>query len=92
MLHYIGGSSLQGEQPGQRKEIFLLVTTSRPTLEPTEPLVEWIQGALSSGIKQMWHNADHSPPSNTEVKKVIISGVMVIMLAIRPKVHRFKPG
>jgi hypothetical protein len=39
----------------------------RPALGPTHPPIQRRQGALSSG-KQLRHLADHSPPSNAEVK------------------------
>jgi hypothetical protein len=47
---------------------FLLSTVSRPTLGPTQPLIQWLLGALSQGIKRPGREADHSPPSTAEVK------------------------
>jgi hypothetical protein len=38
-------------------------------LEPTQPPVQWIPGALSLGIKRLGREADHSPPSSAEVKE-----------------------
>jgi len=52
----------------QEKQIFLFCWTSSPVLEITEPSVQWVLEALSSGIKQPAHKADHSPPSSTEIK------------------------
>jgi hypothetical protein len=49
-------------------EIFLLTTTSRLALGPTQPPIQWVLGALSFGVKQLGHEADHSPPSSAEVK------------------------
>jgi hypothetical protein len=43
-------------------------TTSRPPLGPTCPPIQWVSGALSPGINQPRLEADHSPPSNVEVK------------------------
>jgi hypothetical protein len=40
----------------------------RPTLEPTQPPMQWVLGALSLGVKQLGHDADHSPPSSAKVK------------------------
>jgi hypothetical protein len=35
---------------GQR--IFPLTSVSRPALEPTQPLIQWVPGVLSSGVKR----------------------------------------
>jgi hypothetical protein len=40
----------------------------RPALGPTQPPVQWVPEALSSGINRQGHEADHSPPSSAEVK------------------------
>jgi hypothetical protein len=53
----IGGSS-----PG---------TVSRPDLGPIQPPIQWVQEALSLGIKGPWREADHSPPSSAEVKEYL---------------------
>jgi hypothetical protein len=59
---------LQAGQPGfdfrQGKEIFSL----RLDLRPTQPLIEWIPGALSPGVRWTGCEADHSFPSSA-VKK-----------------------
>jgi hypothetical protein len=34
----------------------------------TQPSVQWVPGALSLEVKRQGHEADHSPPSNAEVK------------------------
>jgi hypothetical protein len=44
------------------QDIFLY-TMSRPTLERTQPPIQWYQG-----VEQPGHEADHSPPSSAEVK------------------------
>jgi hypothetical protein len=49
--------------------IFLLTTASRVALGPTQPPIQWVPGALSLGVKQLGHEADHSPPSSAEVKE-----------------------
>jgi len=41
---------------------------SKPALGPTQPPIQWVQGALSLGVKRPWREADHSPSSNAEVK------------------------
>jgi hypothetical protein len=48
-------------------KIFLFSTASRPTLEPTQPPIQWVPGALSLGVKQQGHQADHLPPSSAKV-------------------------
>jgi hypothetical protein len=47
-------------------------TLSRPALGSTQPPVQWVQGALSLGVKQKEHEADHSPSASAEVKKMWI--------------------
>jgi hypothetical protein len=45
-------------QPGfdhrQRQRIFLLTSVFRPALRPTQPPVQWVPWALSSGLKRGW--------------------------------------
>jgi hypothetical protein len=48
--------------------IFLFTTVSRTALEPTQPPIPWVPGALSLGVKRPGREADHSPPSSAEVK------------------------
>jgi hypothetical protein len=48
--------------------IFLFTTASRTALGPTQPPIQWVPGVLSLGVKRSGHEADHSPPSNAEVK------------------------
>jgi hypothetical protein len=55
--------------PWQRLGIFLFTTTSRTALQPTQPPIQWIPGALFLGVKWMGREADHSPPSSTKVKE-----------------------
>jgi hypothetical protein len=56
----------------QELGIFLLTTASRPVLEPTQPPIEWVPGALSLGVKRPGREADHSPSSSAEVKNAWI--------------------
>jgi hypothetical protein len=56
----------------QGLEIFLFATVSRPALGPTQPSIQWVPGALSLGVKRLGREADHSSPSNAEVKKAWI--------------------
>jgi hypothetical protein len=57
--------------PGRVKN-FLFSTASRPVLGPTQPLFQWVPGALSPGVKQPGRKADYSPPTIAEVKNVWI--------------------
>jgi hypothetical protein len=38
----------------------------------TQPPIEWVQGALSPRIKRPGREAEHSPPTSAEVKKIWI--------------------
>jgi hypothetical protein len=38
-------------------------------LGPTQPPIQWVPGALSLGVKQLGHEAEHSPPSSAEIKE-----------------------
>jgi hypothetical protein len=35
---------------------------------PTQPLMQWVSGVLSPGVKRQGREADHLPPSSAEVK------------------------
>jgi hypothetical protein len=43
--------------------------SSRPAVGSTQPLIQWVPGTLSPGVKQQKREADHSPPISAEVKK-----------------------
>jgi hypothetical protein len=58
------------EFDSQPYQIFLLSAASRPTLGSTQPPIQWVPGAFSSGVKRQECEADHIPPSSAEVKKV----------------------
>jgi hypothetical protein len=47
-------------------------TSSRPVLRPTQPPIQWVPGALSSGVKRSGREVDHSPPTSAEVKNIWI--------------------
>jgi hypothetical protein len=50
-------------------KIFLLATSSRPTLGLTLPPIQQISGEISSGVNSPTSEIDHSSPSRAEVKK-----------------------
>jgi hypothetical protein len=50
---------------------FLFTTASRTALGPTQPPIQWVQWALSLGVKRPGREADHSPPSSAEVKECV---------------------
>jgi hypothetical protein len=51
--------------------IFLFTTASRTALEPTQPPIQWVPGALSLRVKWPRSQADHTPPSSAEVKECV---------------------
>jgi hypothetical protein len=55
-----------------RVKNFLFSTSSRPALGSNQPLIQWVQGSLSPGVKWPGREADHSPPASAEAKKIRI--------------------
>jgi hypothetical protein len=54
---------------------FLFSTSSNPALWLTQPSIYWVPGALfpgGRGVKQQEREADHSTPTNAEIKKLWI--------------------
>jgi hypothetical protein len=49
--------------------IFLFTTASKMALGLANPPIQWVQGALSLGVKQSGSEADHSPPASAKVKE-----------------------
>jgi hypothetical protein len=56
--------------PGWDKNFFFS-KSSRPALGSTQPPIQWVPGALSPGVKRPGREADHSPPTSAEVKKML---------------------
>jgi len=54
--------------PRQGQGMFLLVTASRPALEPTQYPIKWEPGVVSLEVKRSVSEVDHSPASSAEVK------------------------
>jgi hypothetical protein len=50
------------------EETFLVSAASGLPMRPAEPLIQWVSGALSLGVKLAVCEGDHSPPSSAEVK------------------------
>jgi hypothetical protein len=42
------------------------------SLGSTQPPIQWVPGALSTGVNRPGREADHSPPTSAEVKKMWI--------------------
>jgi hypothetical protein len=52
-------------------KIFVLSSSPRPVPGPTQPPIQGVPGALSSGVKRSGREADHSP-TRAEVKNAWI--------------------
>jgi hypothetical protein len=52
----------------QGQEILTYFTVSTPALEPTQPPIQRVPGALSPGVKRLGDEAGHSPPCIAKVK------------------------
>jgi hypothetical protein len=55
--------------PGRVKNC-ISSTSSRPALGPFQSHIQWVLGSLSLGVKRPGHEADHSPPTSADVKKM----------------------
>jgi hypothetical protein len=58
----------RGSISGGWQEMFLYFTSARPAVGHTKPAMQWIPGVFFRGVKWPGLEADHSPPSNVEVK------------------------
>jgi hypothetical protein len=62
------GYDMDGRGFESRKgNIFLFSTSSRQSLGPTQPLIQWVLGAILPGAKRQGREADPSPSSSAEV-------------------------
>jgi hypothetical protein len=64
------GYRLDHMNPGRVTNVHFSVS-SRPSLGPLAPY-QWVPRAFSPGVKRQGREADHSPPTNAEVKKTWI--------------------
>jgi hypothetical protein len=60
--------------PGRIKNL-LFSTSSRRAQGSTQPPNKWVPGAVSLGAKWQGREADHSPPTSVQVKKIWISSM-----------------
>jgi hypothetical protein len=67
------GAERPGLDPRNGQEIFLFSITSRPALVSPQPLIQWVQGATSPGVKRQEREADHSSPYSAEVFMAMLS-------------------
>jgi hypothetical protein len=58
----------EGLIPGRGKRYILFSIAFRPAMVPTELSMQWVQGAVSLGIKLQGCQSDISPSSSTEAK------------------------
>jgi hypothetical protein len=56
------------EDSRRGQEIVLFPITSTPALGPTQPLIQWVPGAISSREKRQVRESYHSLPFSAEVK------------------------
>jgi hypothetical protein len=62
MAEETGLDSLRGQ------EIFLFTIAPIPALGPIQPPIQWVLGSPTPAVERHVREADHSPPSLTEVK------------------------
>jgi hypothetical protein len=57
---------------------FLLsATSSRPALGHTQPPIQWVPGALTTGLKWPGRETDHSPPSSESMNMYLHSAILL---------------
>jgi hypothetical protein len=68
----------RGSIPGSRGgDFFLLPAASRSVLGPTQPPIQWVQGALTTGVKRPGYEADNSPPSTISSPPYIMAWCLI---------------
>jgi hypothetical protein len=76
-LHSPNTPSWHGAQLKKHRDpvglgIFLFTTASRTALGPSQSPIQRLLRSLSLGVKRPGREADHSPPSNAEVKVCVM--------------------
>jgi hypothetical protein len=61
----------RSSSPGRVKNFYFSIS-SRQALGSTQPPIQCVPRALSPGVKREGREADHSPPTSTDVKKMWI--------------------
>jgi hypothetical protein len=56
---------------GSKLSAYVITFLKIPALEPTQPPIQWVSGALCLGVKRPEREADHSPPYSAEVKECV---------------------
>jgi hypothetical protein len=70
---WIQAGRSRGRSSGpSRVKNFRYSISSRPALGSNQLPIQWVPGALSLGIKRQGREADYSPPTSAEVKKMWI--------------------
>jgi hypothetical protein len=54
------------------QEFSLLHVLQTDSVAHPASYIQWVPGALSSGVKRSGREADHSPPTSAEIKKMWI--------------------
>jgi hypothetical protein len=71
--YWLRAEGLRGRSSSTgRIKNFLFSTSSRQALGPTQLPIQWVPETLSPGVKRLGHEADHSPRTSAEVKKMWI--------------------
>jgi hypothetical protein len=55
-----------------RVKNFIFSMSSRSALGPIQPPIQWLPATISPGVKLPGREADHSPPTSAEFKKIWI--------------------
>jgi hypothetical protein len=61
-------AGLRSGQQENRASIFCRAQISSSVLRPTQPLIQWVPGTISSRVKRQGCKAKHSPPPRVEAK------------------------
>jgi hypothetical protein len=69
---YMAGRPMGRSSSLVRVKNFFFYMLSRPALGSTQPPIHWVPWALSPGVKRQGRQADHSPPTSAEFRKILI--------------------